>query len=326
MKYAAESIGKPRLRLTLAYAGILMLVLAVFSVIVYVLLSLIVRQDIEPFRDDPGIVAAAQNMLRRDGLLLVVANAGALVVVIVASAILARVTLRPLEQAITLQREFTNTASHDLRTPLAVIRTETSAALHKDAPIEAADFKERLTIVDEQAQRMERMIDQLLTLSHVDAARALNLEPVDLLAVSSAVIRDLRPLAQTRSIELRLARAESAIVMGDELKLSQLVTNLTENAVHHGLKRNQVDLAVWQERDQACVSVSDRGPGIAQADLESIFLRDRRLHAPSLNGHSGHGLGLPLCRWIARAHGGDVFISSRPGVGSTFTVRLPAIV
>src|SRR5579863_221515 len=326
---ARENVGSPRLRLTLAYAGILVLLLIAFSVVVFALLSMLVWQDVEPFRDDPSIVAAGQRMLVSYAWRLGIANVGGLVLVAGAAFLLAKVTLRPLEQAIALQQQFTNDASHDLRTPLAVIRTETSAALAGDELL-SASAAERLVIIDEQATRMERLIDQLLTLSHVDADSALNREPTDLVVVVNGVVRDLQPLAQARSIDLSVNRCESALVMGDELKLSQLVANLVDNAIKYSPECTSVEVGVWQARDAAYVAVADRGAGIPAEERERIFLRFHRLdQARNVNGQgdgpAGHGLGLPLCRWIARAHGGDIAVDSREGKGSTFTVRLPAI-
>ncbi len=318
------NIGAPRVRLTLAYAGLLVLLLATFSIIVYVLLSIVVLQDIEPFRDDPGIVAAAHRMLEVYVVRLLIANAVGLVLVVAIAAFLAKITLRPLERAIALQRQFTNDASHDLRTPLAVIRTEASVGLAETA--RAPDDVERLRIIDEQAQRMQRLIDQLITLSHLDADSALDREPTDLRVVVKGVVGDLRPLAQARSVDLKVGRNESAVVMGDELKLSQLVGNLIDNAIKHGSDQSTVDISVWQNRDTAYVAIRDEGQGIAPTDLERIFERYQRVNGSGSNGVSEvHGLGLPLCRWIARAHGGEVTVQSAVGQGSTFTVRLPAM-
>jgi signal transduction histidine kinase len=325
VRFALDNIGSPRLRLTFAYAGILVLLLLAFSVVVYALLSLLVWQDVEPFRDDPTMVEAGRRMLVSYAWRLGLANVGGLVLVAGAAFLLAKVTLRPLEQAIALQQQFTNDASHDLRTPLAVIRTETSAAL-QDGNRLSADAIERLTIIDEQARRMERLIDQLLTLSHVDADSALIREPADLAAVVTGVMRDLKPLAEARSIDLRVERSESAVVLGDELKLSQMVGNLVDNAIKYSPDRSLVAVSVWQNRDAAILTVADRGIGIPVAETENIFLRFHRADRTGGNGRAGHGLGLPLCRWIARAHGGDVTVDSREGTGSTFTVRLPAIV
>jgi signal transduction histidine kinase len=325
VRLALENVGSPRLRLTLAYAGILVLLLIAFSVVVFALLSMLVWQDIEPFRDDPSIVAAGHRMLISYAWRLAIANVGGLVLVAGAAFLLARVTLRPLEQAISLQQQFTNDASHDLRTPLAVIRTETSAALASGNAL-SDDAIERLSIIDEQARRMERLIDQLLTLSHVDADSALNREPADLAAVVNGVVRDLKPLAEARHIDVNVDRSESAVVLGDELKLSQMVGNLVDNAIKYSPDRSSVKVAVWQSRDAAFLTVSDRGIGIPAAETERIFLRFHRADRTGSNGRSGHGLGLPLCRWIARAHGGEVTVESREGAGSVFTVRLPAIV
>ncbi len=301
-----------------------MLLLLAFSVVVYGLLSVVVLQDVEPFRDDTSIVAAAHRMLMKDAGLLALANAGALVLVAAAAFILAKVTLRPLEQAISLQRQFTNDASHDLRTPLAVIRTETSAALHRSDEMHE-DARERMQIIDEQAQRMERLIDQLLTLSQVDADSALNREPTDLVVVANGVVRQLHPLADARQVNLLFNRKDSAVVMGDELKLSQLIANLIDNALKYSPERTAVEISVWSNRDGAFLSVADRGPGIPSSERENIFLRFHRLDRTRMNGHTGHGFGLPLCRWIARAHGGDVQVEPRDGPGSTFTLRLPAM-
>ena len=318
-----SELRSPRLRLMLVYAGILILLLAAFSAVVYALLSAVVWQDVEPFRDDPSIVAAAHRMLAKDALLLVLANVGTLVLIIGASIFLARAALRPLEQAIALQREFTDNASHDLRTPLAVIRTETSAALHgRSLPPDAAD---RMHIIDVQAQRMERLIDQLLTLVHVPADSALTREPTDLALVVGGVVRDLGPLAEARRIALQVRRRQSALVMGDELKLSQLVGNLVDNAIKYSSEGSSVWISVWQNGNEAFVAVKDEGGGIPPAEQDRIFERFHRANHGGLNGRAGHGLGLPLCRWIARAHGGDVRVESGEGAGSTFTLKLPAM-
>jgi signal transduction histidine kinase len=318
------NIGAPRVKLTLAYAGLLFLLLVAFSIIVYALLSIVVLQDIEPFRDDPGITAAAHRMLETYVVRLLFANAVGLLLVVAVAWLLAKITLRPLEQAISLQRQFTNNASHDLRTPLAVIRTETSAALHQHPEL-PTEYEERVRIIDEQAQRMERLIDQLLTLSHLDADSALDREPTDLTVVVNGVVRDLRPLAQARSVDLKFTRAESAVVMGDELKLSQLVSNLLDNAIKFSPAQATVALAVWQAKDSAYLAVSDEGAGIEPQVLPQLFSRPQHSNGAQTNGHSVHGLGLPLCRWIAQAHGGDVTVETRQGHGSVFTVRLPAI-
>jgi len=318
-------LRSPRLRLTLTIAGILVLLLAAFSFVIYVLVSREVLQDIEPFRDDPTFVAAAHHQLRSYALQLLFANLGGLVLIGVASFFIAKAALRPLEQAIALQRQFTNDASHDLRTPLSVIRMETSAALHSRSPM-SPDVAECMRIIDEQAQRMDRLIEQLLTLSHVDADSALNREPTDLSRVVGGVLRDLQPLAAAKRIDLEVARVEPAVVLGDELKLSQLVANLVDNAIKYSPDAARVSVSVWQQRDAAYVAVSDTGLGIPATELDKVFRRFHRLDAVrSSNGRGGHGLGLPLCRWIARAHGGDVLLDSQEGKGSTFTVRLPAL-
>jgi signal transduction histidine kinase len=319
-------VQRVRLRLTLAYAGILALLQIAFSVVVYLLISLVVWQDVQPISDWPGMPEVARAMMFKDAMFLLVANVVGLALVAGAAFLLAKTALRPLEQAIALQRQFTNDASHDLRTPLAVIRTETSAALHNAGL--SAEASERLRIIDEQAQRMERLIDQLLTLSHVDADSALEREPTDLVVVVNGVVRDLQPLAQARSIDLSVNRSESALVMGDELKLSQLIANLVDNAIKYSPERTRVEVGVWQARDAAYVAVADRGAGIPAEEQERIFLRFHRLDQArngASTGPAGHGLGLPLCRWIARAHGGDIAVDSREGKGSIFTVRLPAL-
>jgi signal transduction histidine kinase len=313
------------MRLALIIAGILVLLFAAFSVVVYILVSREVLSDIEPFRDDPLFVEAAHRQLAAYAMQLLFANLGGLVLIGIASYFIAQAAVRPLEQAIALQRQFTNDASHDLRTPLAVIRMETSAALHSRTPM-PPDVAECIRIIDEQTQRMDRLIEQLLTLAHVDADSALNREPTDLRHVVSGVVRDLQPLADAKHVALSVARVEPALVLGDELKLSQLVANLVDNAIKYSPNTARVIVSVWQQRDAAFVTVSDTGQGIPAPEIDNVFRRFHRVDSVrSTNGRGGHGLGLPLCRWIARAHGGDVVVESREGEGSTFTVRLPAL-
>jgi signal transduction histidine kinase len=142
--------------------------------------------------------------------------------------------------------------------------------------------------------------------------------------VVNGTVRDLKPLAAARAIRLTVDRCESAVVLGDKLKLSQMVGNLVDNAIKYSPDGTPISIAVWQSRDAAILTVADRGIGIASDDTERIFLRFHRADRTGA-GRPGHGLGLPLCRWIARAHGGEVTVESREGEGSTFTVRLPAV-
>jgi signal transduction histidine kinase len=232
--------------------------------------------------------------------------------------------LARLDAAFAAQQQFLADASHELRNPLAIIRTNADVAL-ADPNADPEDLRQAITVVKRASDRMARLVDDLLALGRREAP-TLDHEPVDLgLAVAEASEEFVAP-AETRGITLDRAIAPGITVIGDRDALRRAVANLLENAVRLAPAGSRVRLAVGSERGMAWVAVSDEGPGIRPEDQPKVFDRFWRADKARSRADGGTGLGLSIVKQIAESHGGEVQLQSRVGVGSTFTIWLPVAV
>ena len=228
--------------------------------------------------------------------------------------------LDSLEQAFSSQRRFVADASHELRTPVAVIRNKTDVArLWARTP---QDYVAVLEGVNAEAERLGHLISDLLALARGDEGRTqFEREPtrLDLIAYEVAASTDL--LAAEGGITLEVQAPGSVTILGDEARLIQVVMNLVENAVRYTNPGGHVTVTVEGRQGQACLSVRDTGIGIAPEHLPRIF--ERFYRADPSRQRSGSGLGLSIAEWVVRAHGGTVSVKSQVGQGSCFTMTLP---
>jgi len=227
-----------------------------------------------------------------------------------------------LEEAFARQRRFAADASHELRTPLAVIRSQADVTLSR--PRSEHEYREALEDIAAAADRMGLLIGDLLTLARADAGDArLTLTPEPFGEFAAGVVEQLQPLALERRVGLLwLGDEPGPIVQGDRMRLTQLTLNLVDNALKNA-PEGVVRVSVRQEGESAVFEVSDNGIGIASEHLPHIFDRFYRIDEARSRREGGVGLGLSICDWIARAHGGSIHVESEPGLGSTFTVTLP---
>jgi heavy metal sensor kinase len=230
--------------------------------------------------------------------------------------------LERIEHGVVTQRRFVADASHELRTPLAVMRAELEVALRDHD--RAADASEVLDSAAEEVARMSKIVDDLLTLAHRDENRLeLLLEPVDLGKVATGVAVQLRPLAEAAGVQLSVEAPAGAVVLADRARLTQVVTNLVDNAVKFTGAGGSVRVRVWEADEGAGLAVADTGPGIAPEHLRRVFDRFYRLDAARTRARGGSGLGLAICRELVEAHGGRIWAESVVGAGSTFALALP---
>ncbi len=231
-------------------------------------------------------------------------------------------TFARLESSFERQRQFTADASHELRTPVAVILSQAQTTLARDRG--ADEYREALEACQRAAQRMRRLTDSLLELARLDAAEASLLrEHCDLAPIAEECLQAIRPLSEEKTIQLN-TDLKPAPCLGDAGRLAQVVTNLVTNAVHHNKAGEHIRVTTGQEGDWVVLVVADTGPGIAPEDLPHLFERFYRADKSRQGGGGGTGLGLTISRAIVEAHGGTIDATSNEGKGATFTIRLPA--
>jgi len=231
-----------------------------------------------------------------------------------------------LESAVKTLSQFVADASHELRTPLAVIRTTAELALRRARTPES--YRDSLQEVAAEAERMTRLVEELLILARSDAATAeMPLAAVDLREVLDEVCDEMRSLAEMRQIRIEAAYVASqdaagAIVAGNRPALHRLFLVLLDNALKFSRPGGQVILSVDHSESRVAVSIQDFGAGISERDLPNIFQRFYR--ADQARTGSGHGLGLSLAKSIARVHGASIEVQSTEGAGSRFQVNFSA--
>jgi signal transduction histidine kinase len=235
--------------------------------------------------------------------------------------------LARLEASFSALRRFVADASHELKTPLTVMRAGVEHALTD--PTVAPEALPALEETLQGVRRMTELVDALLTLARADEGRLeLHKEPVDLGEVLAEVHETAQILGEEAGVDVALELPEEPVLVeADRARLRQLVMNLADNAVKYTPTGGRAWLTLTATPDAASVSVRDTGIGIAPGDVGRVFDRFWRADlARSRTGdRPGIGLGLSISKWIAEAHGGSIAVTSRPGRGSTFTVTLPRI-
>ena len=229
-----------------------------------------------------------------------------------------------LETSFAGLRRFTADASHELKTPLAVLRADVERAM-----MDSGHQTERMIALEEALQEVRRMTDlveSLLTLARADEGRFdLHREPVELGPLVQEVYETALILGEAAGVTVNLPFTADAIVMGDRTRLRQLFLNLVTNAIKYTPAGGKVELGVGRHPDNVTFAVRDTGIGISAADFPHIFERFWRADRvrSRMSERGGFGLGLAISQWIAQAHGGTLTASSRLGRGSLFTVTLP---
>ena len=221
-----------------------------------------------------------------------------------------------------VRRRFVSDASHELKTPLASIRLLTDSILQNEA-VDPDTVREFVGDIGEEAERLQRITEKLLTLTRLDAGSPVEAEAVPVEEVAQRVTHMLRPLARAVEVDLRVKLEEGLTVRATRDDLYQILFNLMENAVKYNLPGGEITLAGKGEEAWAVLTVEDTGVGIPEEDIDRIFDRFYRVDKARSRAAGGTGLGLSIVRDTARRHGGDVTAHRREGKGTCFTVRLP---
>ena len=230
-----------------------------------------------------------------------------------------------IETAFRRITQFTADASHELRTPVSLIRTEAELALRRSRT--EAEYKESLNHILFEAERTTSLIQQLLELARADAGReGLEIQSIDLRQVVQSVVVHWKQVSSARNLEFVTSIDDRAtFVMGDEALLRRLSEILLDNAFKYTPSPGSVRLSLEQNGESAVITVEDSGAGIAPEDQAKIFERFYRVDKARSRAQGGTGLGLAIAQWIVAQHHGKISVESRLGEGATFQVDLPLI-
>lgn len=244
-----------------------------------------------------------------------------------------------LDQSFHQIKQFSADASHELKTPLTILRGEVEVALRKERkPLE---YEQILMSNLEEINRMAQIVDNLLLLSKADNEEIrLNREDINLTEILNEVIGQVVILAQSKNLRIETSNHHEDIhIFGDALRIREMLLNLIENGIKYTEEggsiqvilekeiqclpaENQLDPSLGKENKFVKIIVSDTGIGIAKEDQDKIFNRFFRVDKARSREQGGSGLGLSICKWIVEAHGGEITVESELGRGSSFIVKL----
>jgi heavy metal sensor kinase len=217
--------------------------------------------------------------------------------------------------------QFSIDVSHELKTPLTILKGETEVVLRKDR--DNGEYINLLQSNLEEIDRMARIIDDLLLLSKADTKdMKLNIENISLRDLVADVCMNMKIFASNKEISLIIDELADVRLIGDELKLRRMLWNIMENGIKYTPKGGVVNVSSYTNNGYVCINVKDSGMGISKDDIEYIFDRFYRADR-SRKRESGSGLGLSISKWIAEAHKGVIEVTSQPSKGSQFLIKLP---
>lgn len=228
-----------------------------------------------------------------------------------------------IERLERVRQEFLSNVSHELRTPLTSIIAYVETL--EDGALEDQDHNRRfLNVIRKNASRMHRLIDDILELSSIEAGK-ITVEPreVQLLPMVREILTNLNSKIEGKNLRIKNEIAADTRVWADALRLDQMLTNLLDNAVKFNREGGEVIVAFERQEERDVISITDTGEGISEDHLPRLFERFYRTDKARSRDLGGTGLGLAIVKHLARLHGGEIFVTSKVEVGSTFTVEIP---
>ena len=223
-----------------------------------------------------------------------------------------------------VRRDFITNISHELKTPITALSLNSDALLEvKNEPDQVVRFADR---IKQQAGRLNDLVQEIINLSKLQDADPLDVaRNVNILDVVKEAINQCETNAEARKISINLEKEDAAVVLGNRDQLVMAVHNLIENAINYSAAGTNVTIVVDVNEEIVEITVKDQGIGIAQSEIDRIFERFYRVDPARSRATGGTGLGLSIVKHVAQNHGGEIKVWSAPGVGSTFSLRLPMI-
>lgn len=222
-----------------------------------------------------------------------------------------------------MRREFVANVSHELRTPLTSVKSYTETLL--DGALQDKTTAEQfLGVINDETDRMTRLVKDLLTLSQHDGGIVLNLEDISLADLVGGCVERMKREAKEKHQELKFKAKQSIpIIKGDRYRIDQLIINIIGNAIKYTPENGRISVQLYCEKDYAIISVEDNGIGIPPQDVDRIFERFYRVDKARSRQLGGTGLGLAISKEIAVLHGGNITVKSKLGKGTQILVELP---
>lgn len=247
----------------------------------------------------------------------------ALIVSSIGGVWLTRLAMQPIEQSFQRLKQFTADASHELRGPLMAIKSNAAVALKYSEGMRSTDA-EKFKAIASATNQMTRLTEDLLFLARAEQIPTSDWASVNLAEILNNLLLLYKPQAEAKQINLVFNLTANLYLLADPVQLTRLVSNLIENALQYTPVAGKVEILTNRVSSYIFISVKDTGIGIAPKHIESIFARFWRADQSRSYSAGGSGLGLALAQAIAQKHGGAIAVTSQLGVGSCFTVRLPA--
>ncbi|GAB4469767.1 MAG: hypothetical protein Kow00124_05250 [Anaerolineae bacterium] len=233
------------------------------------------------------------------------------------------VTLKQAQEADRVKSLLLSTVSHELRTPLATIKGNTSLLQEHYGQMDPETMLQIFRDIEEETDKLTELISNLLEMSRIEAGiLRIHPMPIDLADVLLGAVTAARIRNKAHPLHFD-PPADLPLCFGDARRIEQIAANLLDNAAKYSPAGTPIVVSVRAHADELIVSVRDEGPGIAPEDQELIFDRFMQVHKKGDSARQGVGLGLAICRGLAEAHGGRIWVESKPGEGSTFSFSLP---
>ena len=226
-----------------------------------------------------------------------------------------------LELSFKQMKQFTADASHELKTPLTVLKGEMEIALKTEKTVEG--LREIIKSSLEEVDKMSAIVKSLLDLARIDSRVKLPKDKSRLEEIIEERFNQTMPLARSKGIDMKIVKIEKVVVIGDMLRIGQLIFNLIDNAIKYTVRGGSIEISLEQKDSWAVITVLDTGIGIAKEDIPYIFDRFYRVDKARTRAEGGVGLGLSICKEIIDAHEGRIEVESDVGKGSIFRIYLP---
>lgn len=314
---------KARIKLTLYYIAIMAVILLLFSSALIFTIESKIRHG---FKDRVITIVEGENDPTKstiDEIEFIIYSIDGLLLIIIgfSSYFLANETLKPIKAALELQKNFSADASHDLRTPLAIMTTESEVIL-KNRDASAIELREAIVSNLEEIKKMSKLVNDLLIISRGDNKAVLySFVEVDIHDFINKLINKLKYQSDSKGLNIRLGEYKKVITNIDKDNFERAITNIIQNAIKY-TKHGDVIIDIREDSKKILITTSDTGVGISQKDLPHIF--DRFYKADhSRNDNSSSGLGLPIAKLIIEEHKGNIRINSEVNRGTVVTIQIP---